>query len=241
MPVCISSFWEKPWLQGLPWPSLSLCGILKSNEFALPVLSVGWQGVPFQTRNWASTALTIPYCRMSCWGSIAPLQHLFHSVETMWARICLECSVEVQPKRTLNDAWQKMMFAAVVQMLLHSSSNLFSCSHPENMEWRENLWIYDKNRVLVHGDLFSWYLQASHFPSRLSCCHAPQLRSNQHSTAIPAWFSGIYSKQGIPHLPCTVCIPLSKATGDNFAIVNDKHNLLYYQSLNKIEMFLEYS
>lgn len=58
----------------------------------------------------------------------------FHSVETMWARICLECSVEVQPKRTLNDAWQKMMFAVVVQMLLHSSSNLFSCSHPENVE-----------------------------------------------------------------------------------------------------------
>lgn len=47
------------------------------------------------------------------------------------------------------------------------------------------------------------------------------------------------SKQGILHSLCAVCIALSKATGDNFTIVYDKHNLLYYQSLNKIEMSLE--
>lgn len=81
--------------------------------------------------------------------------------------------------------------------------------------------------------------QASHFPSLLSCCRAPQLRSNWHCTATPALFSRLYSRQGIPHLLRTICISLSKATGDNFAIVNDKHNLLYYQSLNKIEMSLE--
>lgn len=155
----------------------------------------------------------------------APLQlYGFHLVETGWAYVCQEhipCSLGGHWK---NDACR--CDPDVIYPLTPGS-------HPAAMRIEGKTWN-------TSASSWSFWLITSDIPFSFSLSLFPLFPVWKHLAQHhkPFLFPGICSRQGILRSLRTVCITLSKATGDNFSVVNDKHRLMYYQSLNKIEMSL---
>lgn len=64
---------------------------------------VGWPGAHFKPKPDQVLHSQHPTADLLVASVVAPLQHVFNQVETGWAHICLECTAEVQPQRTLKE------------------------------------------------------------------------------------------------------------------------------------------